>query len=41
MGIEIADGLRVRALEKKSAMGVWETIVELKWLSPEVDQTEG
>ena len=23
LGIEIADGLRVRAVDKKSAMGVW------------------
>ena len=41
LGIEIADGLRGRAIDKISAMGVEKTIEERKWLSPEVDQTEG
>ena len=41
LGIEIADGLRGRAVDKISAMGVGKTIEERKWLSPEVDQTEG
>ena len=41
LGIEIADGLRVRAVDKISAMGVEKTIEGQEWLSPEVDQTEG
>jgi hypothetical protein len=41
LGIEIADGLRGRAVDKISAMGVEKTIEERKWLSPEVEQTEG
>ena len=41
MGIEIADGLRVRAVDKKSAMGVEKTIEGREWFSPEAEQTEG
>ena len=41
MGIEIADGLRGRAVDKISAMGVEKTIEGQEWLSPEVEQTEG
>lgn len=40
LGIEIADGLRVRAVDKKSAMGVEKTTEGRGWLSPEVEQTE-
>jgi hypothetical protein len=41
MGIEIADGLRGRAVDKISAMGVEKTIEGQEWLSPEAEQTEG
>ena len=41
LGIEIADGLRVRAVDKKSAMGVEKTIEGREWFSPEAEQTEG
>ena len=41
LGIEIADGLRGRAVDKISAMGVEKTIEEREWLSPEAEQTEG
>ena len=40
LGIEIADGLRGRAVDKISAMGVEKTIEGQEWLSPEVEQTE-
>ena len=41
MGIEIADGLRGRAVDKISAIGVEKTIEGQEWLIPEVEQTEG
>ena len=41
LGIEIADGLRGRAVDKISAMGVGKTIEEREWLSSEEEQTEG
>ena len=41
LGIEIADGLRVRTVDKKSAMGVEKTIEGREWFSPEAEQTEG
>ena len=37
LGIEIADGLRGRAVDKTSAMGVGKTIEEQEWLSSEVE----
>ena len=41
MGIEIADGLRRRAVDKISAMGVEKTIEGREWFSPEAEQTVG
>ena len=41
LGIETADGLRGRAIDKISAMGVGKTIEEQEWLSSEEEQTEG
>ena len=40
MGIEIVDGLRESAVDKKSAKRVGKTIEGREWLSPEVEQTE-
>jgi hypothetical protein len=40
LGIEIADELRARAVDKISATGVEKTIEGQEWLSPEAEQTE-
>ena len=40
LGIEIADGLRGRAVNKISSTGVEKTIEGQEWLSPEAEQTE-
>lgn len=37
MEVEIADGLRGRAVDKISAMGVDKTIEGQEWLSPEAE----
>jgi len=41
LGIEIADGLRERAVDKIPTMGVGKSIEGQEWISPEVEKTEG
>jgi hypothetical protein len=41
LGIEIADELRARAVDKILTMGVGKSIEGQEWISPEVEKTEG